>query len=280
MVSQLLRLNLDTSSYDSSFSYIRDVYEVCLERHCKNLNYNSWRNAHEIIQRGRKVLQSEEEVDTYIAFYGAHHYYKLVEAFDALNILSFRDRELEIISYGCGAATDICTLISYCYSKQISLPFKKLVLIEPSQIALDRGINYINYALSDKELNKVNIIKIHKNINQIQKQDIIYNSKSIKIHVFSNILDIQEIDLVKLSHLIKETQNETNYFICVNPNDYLSKIRIDNFYNEISKAFKISNISTNSQKIIGKKFWMMKEGKYVNNYSIHRYHRIFKAERA
>jgi hypothetical protein len=95
------------------------------------------------INNGRKILESDEEVDTYIAFYGAQHYYKLMEAFDAIDMSKFCDRELEIFSYGCGAATDICSLISYCRSKQIKLPFKNLTLIEPSRIALQRGIEYI-----------------------------------------------------------------------------------------------------------------------------------------
>ncbi|MEM8721607.1 MAG: hypothetical protein AAGE84_20315 [Cyanobacteria bacterium P01_G01_bin.39] len=80
-------------------------------------------------------MQSEKEVDAYIAFYGAQHYYKLEEAFKALDILKeFNEQQLNIFSYGCGAATDTCSLISYCKTQQVNLPFKRLTLIEPSKI--------------------------------------------------------------------------------------------------------------------------------------------------
>lgn len=115
MVSQLPRLNLEITNYDRSFNYLRDVYEECLKQYLERPQYIN--TALKLIDNGRKILQSDSEVYTYIAFYGAQHYYKLVEAFDSLNIAQFSDRNIEIISYGCGAATDVCSLISYCRSK-------------------------------------------------------------------------------------------------------------------------------------------------------------------
>ncbi len=75
MVSQLLKI----SPIKPSFDYIKDIYESCLERYLqnpKNMGY-----ALDSINNGRKILESDDEVDTYIAFYGAHHYYKLVDRF-------------------------------------------------------------------------------------------------------------------------------------------------------------------------------------------------------
>jgi hypothetical protein len=269
MVSQLPRV----SSVKPDFNYIKDIYKVCLERYLKNPQTVS--NALNSLNNGRKILESDEEVDTYIAFYGAHHYYKLVEAFDALDLSTFCDRQLEIFSYGCGAATDTCSLISYCRSKQINLLFKNLSLIEPSKIALKRGIEYIKESLSDEEYQEIKINQVNKYLNDLEEQDVMSECMALKVHVFSNILDIQEIDLKNLALMLKNTQKGSNYFICINPKNSESKSRIDDFYNKLSDLFELLDISINDQDITNKEIWMMKTCRYENR-SIPRYHRIFK----
>jgi hypothetical protein len=271
MVSQLLKI----ITVKPSFDYIKNVYEPCLERYLKNPQ--TIRNAINSINNGRKILQSNEEVDTYIAFYGAQHYYKLVEAFDALDISRFCDRELEIISYGCGAATDTCSLISYCRSKQINLLFKNLTLIEPSRIALERGIEYLNAAISNEEYKQIKINLVNKYLDNLEKKDIYSECKALKIHIFSNILDLDVINLNDLASIIKNTQSGINYFICISPKKYGGQQRIDDFYQEIFKLIQrasISNIDTNNTDF-KQTIWSMKENCYTDNFIIDRYHKIF-----
>ena len=136
---------------NNDFNYIRDVYEVCINKYRQYPFKSSSDN------RGKKILTSEQEVDTYISFYGARHYYKLIEAFNALNLNRFSNTYIETISYGCGAATDTCCLISYCHTKNISLSINKITLIEPSTIALRRGVQYIKQSLPNQVINQLNI---------------------------------------------------------------------------------------------------------------------------
>ncbi len=274
MVSQLEKIS-PVNPVNPDFNYIKDVYEVCLKKYLANPKTVS--SALRLIDHGRKILQYNEEVDTYIAFYGAQHYYKLIEAFNALDMSIFCDQKLEIISYGCGAATDACSLISYCRSKQINLPFNALILIEPSQIALERGIQYINQALYLEESKNIKINKVNKSLGSLEENDIFSNSKIAKLHVFSNILDLQEINLQKLVSLLKNTQVETNYFICISPKNYNGNQRIDTFYQNMSSAFNLSTISTNNFNF-KQRVWSMKNNRYIDDYSIDRYHKIFKAE--
>jgi hypothetical protein len=250
MVSQLSKVSPVTPSFD----YIKDVYEPCLEQYLKNPQ--NLPNALNSINNGRKILEFNEEVDTYIAFYGAQHYYKLVEAFDALNMSTFCDRELEIFSYGCGAATDICSLISYCCSKQINLYLEKITLIEPSEVALERGVSYIKPALSFQKLNTIYINKIYRTIIHLKANDIYSNPEALKLHIFSNILDIETIDLKTLSSLIQNTQLGTNYFICISPKKYNGRKRIDAFYQEMSRIFNLLHISTKDVDL-ERKIWLI-----------------------
>lgn len=268
MVSQLQK---EFSIQTNNFDYIKDIYEKCLEKYLKNKS-----STFSSIDSGRKILQFEEEVDAYIAFYGAQHYYKLVEAFNALNISNFQLHQLNIVSYGCGAATDTCSLISYCKTLNVDLPFKNLTLIEPSQVALQRGISYIGQALSSEESKIINIKPINKRIDELEDQDIYNNSQNSKLHVFSNILDLEEINLNKIANLIVKNCQKNSYFICISPKNYNGKVRIDDFYNKISSQVKCSTIDINDTNFL-RKIYLMKQNSYINDFSIDRYHRIFKA---
>ena len=258
------------------FNYIRDIYEACLNKYLQESQNLS--NALKSIDNGRKILNSDKEVDTYISLYGAHHYYKLVEAFDALNLERFSNSYIETISYGCGAATDTCSLISYCHSNNISLSINKITLIEPSLIALERGIKYIQKSLSYEVFNQLSVKKVCKLIEQLEDKDLISNPETIKIHIFSNVLDISSINLQSLVSIIYNTQKGSNYFVCINPKNSESITRIDSFYNILSKFFKLSDIDVNDKDILGRSFWMMKYNRYTESSPIYRYHRIFKAD--
>lgn len=266
MVNQLSRVSLT----NPTFNYIRDIYEVCLEKYLNNKS-----STFSSINHGRKILQFEEEVDAYIAFYGAQHYYKLEEAFKALNISRFHNQQLNIFSYGCGAATDTCSLISYCRKQQIHLPFKKLTLIEPSQVALQRGIDYIKQSLSIEESKIINIKSLNKHINELENRDIYDDSLNSKLHVFSNVLDIEEINLNKIANLILTNCRTNNYFLCISPKKYNGKVRVDDFYKEISSQVTCYTIGINNENFL-RKIYLMKKESYIDNFSIDRYHRIFK----
>ena len=257
---------------NNDFSYIKDVYEVCINKYLQYPSKSSYNN------RGKKILTSEQEVDTYISFYGAHHYYKLIEVFDALNINRFTNAYIETISYGSGAATDTCCLIDYCYTKNISLSVNKITLIDPSIIALKRGIQYIKQSLPNRVVDRLNLRRIYKLLDRLEGKDLTSSPKAIKIHIFSNILDIDSIDIQSLASLIHTTQKGSNYFICVSPNYLVSRNRIDGFYNRLSNYFKLTDIDTNDRSIIGKPIWNRIDNRYTDSIPISRYHRIFKAD--
>lgn len=272
MVSQLFRPNLVNLDFHPNFNYIKDIYEICLTKYYSK--FQSLSTAIGSINHGRKILQRDAEVDTYIALYGAQHYYKLESAFDSLNISRFEHQKLEIISYGCGAATDTCALISYYRSLGKNLPLTKITLIEPSNIALQRGIDYIKKALSSHELEQIIINEVAKKIGELRKNDLYSEANSIKLHVFSNVLDLPEINLDTLSYLIKQTQQGTNFFICISPKRYGGRERIEYFRHTLSNNFSFRHICTKDYAL-RRKVWSMKQNKYNDNYYIDRYHQIF-----
>ena len=73
---------------------------------------------------------------------------------------------------------------------------------------------------------------ICKPFDSLNVYDFINDESSIKVHLFSNVLDIDEAyySQTKLIELIKKSQTGVNYFICCSPyiTDYKTN-KIDNF---------------------------------------------------
>lgn len=256
-----------------TFSYLSDVYENCLIRYLDNPRYRgNLKLALANTSNGRKILTNDEEVDVYIALYGAHHYYKLHSAFDALALSNFIGKHLEIFTYGCGPATETCVLIDYLISKNIDLAIKRITLIEPSFSSLQRGEQYVKSTFITS-YRGLEIKIINKTLEFLDTNDVNSKTETVKLHIFSNILDVEQVDLKSLAVLIKNSQKGANYFICVSPNFSSAKQRLDKFYHLMSELFQISNISVNAECVKGR-LWLMTQGRFVDR-QIDRYQRIF-----
>ncbi len=254
-----------------TFNYLEEVYADCLKKY--NSQHRSLRQTLAEISNGTKILDNDEQVNAYIALYGAQHYYKLISAFDTLDLSKFVGRTLEIFSYGSGPATDTCVLINYLISQKINLDIESVTLIEPSAVSLNRGKSYVQSALIHEGTN-FKIREVNKQLDKLNVSDVRSQLKTVKIHIFSNILDIEEINLKNLAGLLKKSQKGVNYFLCISPKRYGGKERIQDFHSIVSGQFEISDISI-TDSIIRDKVWSMKLEKYDNNYPIDRYQMIF-----
>ena len=88
-----------------------------------------------------------------------------------------------------------------------------------------------------------------KDIDSITKEDLNCDGNSIKIHLFSNILDVDGYSMEHLISIIEQTQKGINYFVCVSPYITDAKTaRIDKFvqhfanhYNSFHTYWEIDN---------------------------------------
>ena len=93
--------------------------------------------------------------------------------------------------------------------------------------------------------NTVEIKTINKSFNSLTDNDIKSKSTSIKIHFFSNVLDMDEdvFSMSNLINLIEKTQKGINYFICVSP--YITDIktdRVDSFKRHFENKYSTFNL--------------------------------------
>ena len=215
------------------------------------------------LNQGVSILLKEGHLFIYMRAYGNMHQAKLMQAFESLKNLSdiIKGKDIQIIDYGCGQGIGSIVFIDYLKSiQQNYFTISKIKLIEPSKIALKRASLNVKYCL--KSINQGdNTLSILKKIDDLTTLDLSTNSTSIKFHVFSNILDVEDFNINSLCNKINSTQNGTNYFICVSPNIMQSRnMRLDAFMNYFQQNRNTSVISARETNI--------------NNWR--RYERIFK----
>ena len=219
------------------------------------------------LDHGTAILTQEEQCTAYIAAYGKMHQEKIDEVLCKINISDFQNTDIQIIDWGCGQGLATSCLFDFFTDKGISLELvKKVVLIEPSELALERAQIHINAYLDNSD----KIVPIQKVLDDVTKDEI-KSSHPLTIHLFSNILDIPSIDLQQLSGKIKRGLSGKHYFFCWGPLNY-GNTRIDSFWNYFSES---ENVFTN----VHSKQEYDNRGTLIKSYSYTAKNRVFTVDK-
>ncbi|RLA06275.1 MAG: hypothetical protein DRQ51_09855 [Gammaproteobacteria bacterium] len=185
-------------------------------------NYDLWYE----LDRGKAVLQNNKQLQQYFFSYGNMHNKKLSvvynRLFDNLDINTLcKNCNVEIIDYGCGQGIGSIKLLNYLQEKNIPVEkISQITLIEPSEIALNKAVSFLEKTSNIKTLNK--------KLDDLNDDDLNTNNSAIKFHIFSNILDMGTtyFNIKNLTSKIKNSQKGINYFICISA---LDKEKLDLF---------------------------------------------------
>jgi hypothetical protein len=219
------------------------------------------------LQRGRAIITSNDQADKYLKAFGLMHQAKLWSAFQAtpdIHALSEND-SIEIIDYGCGQGLGSIVILDYLLSLGKKPTIVSTKLVEPSQVCIKRAEANVKRSLvSSRQAPNTQVI--NKVLNEICQDEIRTEAESIKFHIFSNILDIDSVDIDLLARKICASQSGKNVFIVVSPNiNRASNRRLDNFSEFFANNCKSCVISQRGGDIIkGNRPWT-------------RYEHIFKA---
>lgn len=174
------------------------------------------------LKRGKDILDDEMHLNMYLKSFGKMHKAKLDAAFDCLpDISSIFSEGIEIYDWGCGQGTASICLLDFLRSKNIAHNIIAINLIDPSIPATRRA----REVLSCYENIRVNAV--NKVFDDLDEQDFV-RSNHRKLHLFSNILDVDAFDLALFTHLFQKSFFGSNYFVCVGPYYYNNK-RVDEF---------------------------------------------------
>ncbi|RLA78982.1 MAG: hypothetical protein DRG78_13855 [Epsilonproteobacteria bacterium] len=212
-------------------------------------NIGNERDVHNGLNRGIKILDNEQELYQYIKSFSNKHKAKLNSSFEE-TIHYLDNKIINIIDWGCGQALATSLLIDFIKDNQLSIKLSDIILIEPSKIALSRGLLHLNVLKNNQDLN---VKAINKDIDSLSEDDLIINNSNITLHLFSNILDVTLFKLnIQFLQKISNSQNNLNYFICVSPNINDSRnSRIDLFYEYFNRNFKTNLILERNDSING-----------------------------
>jgi superfamily II DNA helicase RecQ len=203
------------------------------------------------LDRGTALLQTHEHMCQYLRSYGNMHKAKLLDVYKRLPKDAY-EKEIEIVDWGCGQALGTINLFDYLKSINVSQNIKKITLIEPSKVALERGLQHVS-AYVDESIELVAIADFFQNISP---ESITTKSNRIVLHIFSNILDVVQIDLKQLANLIDNTVLSDNYLICAGPLNPTNQ-RIDAFFRYFDEEL-IDNIYQYESSNFLEKNWTYK----------------------
>ena len=216
------------------------------------------------LDHGTAVLTTEEQCSAYIAAYGEMHQSKIFEVLSKIKINDFKNSDIQIVDWGCGQGLASVCLFDYFQKNGINIDLvQKVILIDPSKIALKRAENHVNAYLQRE--NKTFFVE--KYLDDVTEDEIV-STQPVTIHLFSNILDIPSIDLLQLANRIKKNLQGLHYFFCWGPLNYRNS-RIDSFWNYFNEADSVFCNAHSKQEYD-------KEGKLVKSYNYTAKNRVFK----
>lgn len=216
---------------------------------------------------GTAILQTAEQLNTYLASYADMHRHKLNLAFASLfGKEDFNNKSAEIIDWGCGQAFASCVLIDFIKNNSINLDLAKFTLIEPSAMALQRGLEHIDAIYQRKP--KPQTFSINERADTSLAIKGFKSNSKIKIHLFSNVLDIHSLDLNEVFKNVKSNFVGLNYFVCVSP---INGNRLQTFHKMFGQT---DLLSSNGSSIVTEVFRPSAMKKIIK--SISRIEYIFK----
>jgi len=225
-------------SFNNIFKISKNYVENNIKENEKNIHYS--------LNRGIKILKEKEELFQYIKSFGKMHKAKLYSSFDTI-IHQLNNKTINIIDWGCGQALATSLLIDYIKENGLNIDISDIILIEPSSLALSRGMLHIDIL---KE-NKIDIKAVNKDIDSLEISDLSINNLNITLHLFSNILDVEFFQLDReFLEKISSSQKGLNYFVCVSPNiNDKRNARLDMFYRYFDTNFETELISNRDNSI-------------------------------
>lgn len=186
-------------SYIEDLTNISDIsFDKILKLANDNVPSSKKRNPWVGLNHGVKLLSSDDELAQYLAAYGAMHREKMYTALDTIkDPKEYFSRNITIIDWGCGQGLATMCFYDYMRNQGIEPSVTQIILIEPSIIAIHRAEAHLSAYTS-----KANITSINKYINDVSLSDFNVDGNNLVLHFFSNILDIESVDLDILSNLI------------------------------------------------------------------------------
>ncbi|MEZ0542417.1 hypothetical protein [Fibrella arboris] len=199
-----------------------------IQHHVQQFVANGTKADFQALQSGTALLDTDEQCSAYLAAYGDMHRLKLDSAFEALFAhVGMLTAGIEVVDWGCGQGMASGVLLDYVRQHRISLNIRRFTLIEPAKLTLSRAVDHLSVLAAEDTVIKA----LHDKADKVSTSLLVTDPEAVKIHLFSNLLDMCEVDHQAIAHRIIATQRGLNLFVCVSP-------AIADFRNQRLRAFR------------------------------------------
>lgn len=212
------------------------IVEECYKRLPASLKNSPW----EVTDHGRAVLQTDNQLNAYLAAYGEVHIVKCLAAIQNLPLEQVRHYNYEIFDWGCGQGLASLVLVDYLAERNLLGNLQQITLIEPSNYAIKRAEKWLRESVGPGI--KIKTVNKPISINPSIGVDEITCLSRVSINLFSNILDVQSVNLKWLAEKTASLA-DINYMICVGPK-FSYNTRIKDFCGYFNPAEYFSNIES------------------------------------
>lgn len=241
---------------DVSFENIRRVaYNDII-----NLPDEERTEIYDSLNHGVNLLDTDIQMKCYLYSFGRMHQAKIYRALSCINTSVFASDDFDVVDWGCGQGLATVCFFDYLKKQHLQNRVRKVTLIEPSDAARERAEIHVGAYLGKTG----KVIGVGKFLDDVTEAEIKGDSP-VTYHFFSNILDIDTIDLKKLSEKVGKDVQGQHYFFCISPMNNGNR-RIDRFYEYFNAPETLMNESQS-------------EYRYSNNASPCSYNiKVFKLE--
>lgn len=211
--------------------------------------------------RGVAILEQEEQLFSYLKSYGLMHKAKLLSAFSNFPFNEFKDNNIEIYDWSCGQGLASIVLLEYLEEKGVILKIDRVTLIEPSEIALKRASLHVKHFDSE-----VRIRTVLKDMDSLNIADVNGIDERVKIHLFSNILDVEAYSMRHLIEIMKQGVKGNNYMVCVSP--YINDIKTARFDSFVSSFSALPQFDMIFQDVAHRGEWTNNWTKLIKTFKV------------
>ena len=196
--------------------------------------------------RGQAIIETTEQQEQYLHSYGPMVDRQWNEIKSHLTVES---KPIDIFDYGCGQGLGTIQIFDHLkhggkpmassHNESISESDNRLDnvtnvnLIEPSSLALSRAKELVCYYPTEMIPNCIN-----KKLDDLNLCDLVTSDRSIKLHIFSNVLDIQTFDPIALLEKVLSLGGR-HQMIGVSPQKYDGARRLRDVFQIITARYNI-----------------------------------------
>lgn len=189
------------------------------------------------LQNGTAIIRTDRQANAYLAAYGDMHRMKLDSAFEALFRHLTLTTPVDVFDWGCGQGLATGVLLDFSRQHGLALPIRQISLIEPSLFAMTRAIEHLHVLGV-----KADVRTFNQTAESISPVMVKSSGRTIKLHLFSNLLDMLTVDYRAIAQTIRQSQPGQNLFVCVSPltGSPTRNAQLERFRNEFADHLLIS----------------------------------------